>query len=56
MSRGDLVTLSGFVYETFSILTTDPKRLSQFASDLLDNAAVALPLNVRDAAIRALRW
>lgn len=56
MSRGDAITLSGYLMETHSVCTVEPDQLKAFAAVLLKEQGRSLPLNVFNAATNALRW
>lgn len=54
MSRGDAVTLSVALFSAHSVVTYDKVALKRFAGEIISKPGI--PLNVLEAAQRALRW
>jgi hypothetical protein len=54
----DMVRVAGFVAEQFAIYTTDPKRLGNFARDLLERGIefTAYQLELKASLERVSKW
>lgn len=53
--RADTIRIATYVATEFSIYTTDPHKLGQFARDLL-RSGKPLTLNLRESAERVSQW